>query len=159
MPKAYKYKGVLAKPRENVLPLGYWAHPDDPEWQAKGMAAAQAQHDSLVAALFADCGVSQSDPLGWCNVALTLARRHVKAFQPGAPNSRGRPSKRDWELVDEVLEIVRSRSLSIRSASAIIAKRKRLSARSIENSFHVTMRAGRKAEKELEALFPRLREK
>jgi hypothetical protein len=122
--KTYKYSGVLGKERECVIPLGYLRYPDEVEWQAKAAAALQAQQEALIDALFADCGVSRSDPVGWREVALTLSRRHVKAFQKATGAKRGRPPLGDWDLVNEVMEVVGTRKLSIRSASVIVAKRR-----------------------------------
>jgi hypothetical protein len=159
--KPYKYSGVLGKERESVIPLGYWRYPDEEEWQAKAAAAVQAQQEALIDALFANCGISQSDPFGWREVALTLARRHVKAFQKATSGQRGRPHRAAQDLVDEVMEVVGRRNLSIRSASVIVAKRRGggISGRTVESRVHTTMKAGRKAKKQLDLMIEKMRQK
>jgi hypothetical protein len=114
--KAYKYSGILGKERTDVIPLGSLRYPDDEKWQAQAVAAVEAQQEALIDALFANCGISRSDRFGWRDVALTLARRHVKAFQQPTYAKRGRPLSNHWDLVDEVMEVVGTRNLSIRSA-------------------------------------------
>ena len=83
MAKAYKYQGVLGKPRKSVTPPledeSY--NPFDEECQAALLMAKATQYEALIDALFEDCGVDRNDVFGWQSVALKLAERHVKAFQ------------------------------------------------------------------------------
>jgi hypothetical protein len=134
---------------------------DDPEWQTKALAAVEAQHEAMIDALFADCGVTRSDAFGWRDVALTLARRHVKAFQPASGKQRGRLTNRHWDLVDEVMELVGTRNLSIRSASGIVAKRRGggITGRVVETRVHTAMKAGRRAKEKLEPILRKMRQK
>jgi hypothetical protein len=163
MAKAYKYSGILSKPMPLLIHIGYFADPANKKYETEYGDALSARESRYVDALFTDCGLSRSDPFGWQHLALTLARRHVTAFQPppSSHRSRGRPAKHDWNLVDEVLEVATSRSLSIKSASRIIAKRRgnKIKAETIESRYHNCMKAGKKASVKLEAVLMQLRQK
>jgi hypothetical protein len=151
--KPYRYKGILGKPRTLKLPLGFWLHPDDEEWQRKASAEAKKQDDEAINALFADCGVRRDDPFGWEKVTRTMASRHVPWFQTVVSRGPGRPPKDDWPLAQQIVNRMRdNRRLSVRAACAAIAKERRdgSTAKQLENRFYYTVRLGKAAKAEVE---------
>jgi hypothetical protein len=158
--KPYKYAGILGKPRSPKLPLAaLLLYPDDERLQRQAIAALKKQDDELFDALFAHYGIRRDDPVGWINLAKALARHHVPAFQPFGSRGRGRPSRDDWALAEEIVELMKTRNLSIRSACAAMARRSpyKSTAKQIENRFHYTMGSGKAAKAEVQRLLKKSR--
>jgi hypothetical protein len=158
--KSYKYDGILGKPRSLKLPLAaLLLYPDDQRLQQQAIAALKKQDDELFDALFADCGIRRDDPLRWKKLSKSLVGRHVPAFQPFGSRGRGRPSGDDWPLAEEVVDLMKTRNLSVRSACAAIAKRRhhRSTAKQIENRFYYTMRSGKAAKAEVQRVLKKSR--
>jgi hypothetical protein len=149
MAKAYKYQGILGRPTKSVAPPledeSY--NPFDEEHQAAVLSRLAVQREALIDALFADCGIDRDDVLGWQHVALKLAERHVKAFQPVVRVGRKRgPLALDEALIIDMMKLINS-GKTISNAAAIVAKRcgdpKRRDA--IETHYHRTMKDGKHA--------------
>jgi len=143
MAKAYKYQGILGKPKKAVPPP--WEkdksfNPFDEEHQAAMLARSEAQREALIDALFADCGIDRYDAWGWKHVALKLAERHVTAFQPEAKVGR-KLSSLTTELMFEMQTLIND-GKTISNAAKICAKRRgdpeRRSA--IETHYHRTLK-------------------
>ena len=121
---AYKYTGLLGEPPADPFPRiddpSY--DPFDPDSQKMVVARASAQLSERIEALFNDCNVELADPAGWMKVSLTLAERHIRAFQGNAAK-RGRKKTVDDSLVLEMGALIKE-GHSIKNAATIVLKRR-----------------------------------
>jgi hypothetical protein len=144
MAKAYKYQGILGKPIESVTPPleDESFNPFAEEYQAAVLVRYVAQREALIDALFADCGIDRNDASGWKHVALKLAERHVKAFQPAEKVGRKQgPLTTDDAIINEMQTLIHS-GKTISNAAEIVAKRRGDPKRrgAIETHYHRTVK-------------------
>lgn len=127
----HKYRGLLAEPPKDPWPKidDPRYNPFDPKWQDAIRAGITAQREELVSALFEDCDVAstEDDRLAsstWQRVALTLAQRHVPAFQKkGKPGRDKGPKATDDSLMLEMQALIVNGE-SIKNAARLVAKRR-----------------------------------
>lgn len=120
---AYKYTGLLGQPPADPFPAiddpSY--SPFDSKSRERVVAQARAQLNERIEALFKDCGANSADPEGWRKVALTLAKRHIRAFKD--PPRPGRKKAVDYEIIFELHSIVQE-GQSVKNAARILLKRR-----------------------------------
>ena len=163
MAKAYRYQGILGRPTKSVAPplKDESYNPFDEEHQAVVLTRLAAQRETLIDALFADCGIDRNDVSGWERLALKLAERHVKAFQPVERVGRKKSSlAADAALITEMQTLING-GKTVSNAAGIVAKRRGDPKRrdAIETHYHRTWKEWKSANDLVERWARQLKEK